>query len=512
MTFSTATWTGTGCGSGPTADDSIILDITSLGANTTLNNDTAASLTAVTQTGTNSSGYGFTISGQDLAVKGTIDGGTHATLVFDTNLTIASDTAVGGYVTFNTAKTVTLAANLTVSSGAGLTVDSVLAGTGNLIANSTAAVYLNKANTWTGAISIGSDAVARVSDASAFGSAANVVTVSDGGVIATCGLNGATIPQPLNLTGYSGSGGQAGYGTVQANSACGMGGAPTSSDPHANVTFSGDVTLNSDLKVGSAGVLTFNGSTATGAHTISILDGQAGSLVLAFGTNGTSTANGTHNSATLVSTYSANSPGTSIFVSYNEVATVSGTYGDTTVNGGTLKGSGTVGVLTLNSGTVAPGNSPGVLNTGNLTFTGGSLEEEVGGTAAGQYDQLNVTGTVDLGSATTLNVSQWNNFVPANGDMFTIVKNDGSDAVTGTFQGLAEGATVTSTNGVSYTISYKGGDGNDVVLTAVATTNAAAPDTGFEHLANNPLATLIGTFAIVAIISLIARKQLKANK
>jgi hypothetical protein len=46
----------------------------------------------------------------------------------------------------------------------------------------------------------------------------------------------------------------------------------------------------------------------------------------------------------------------------------------------------------------------------------------------------------------------------------TVIKNGGSGRVSGTFDGLPEGATLT-TAGTSYHISYAGGDGNDVVLT-----------------------------------------------
>ena len=58
---------------------------------------------------------------------------------------------------------------------------------------------------------------------------------------------------------------------------------------------------------------------------------------------------------------------------------------------------------------------------------------------------------------------------PAIGDTFTIINNDGSDAVTGTFDGLAQGATITDGN-VTFTISYTGGNGNDVVLTTTDVT------------------------------------------
>ena len=81
----------------------------------------------------------------------------------------------------------------------------------------------------------------------------------------------------------------------------------------------------------------------------------------------------------------------------------------------------------------------------------------------GGYDQVKVTGTVSLGGA-TLDASLIGGFVPGFGNAFTIIDNDGSDAVTGTFAGLAEGAVV-DVGGTGMLITYKGGDGNDVVLT-----------------------------------------------
>jgi Dockerin type I domain len=62
-------------------------------------------------------------------------------------------------------------------------------------------------------------------------------------------------------------------------------------------------------------------------------------------------------------------------------------------------------------------------------------------------------------------------FTPTVGNTFIILDNEGLDAVTGTFAGLAQGATV-SAGGQSFTISYTGGSGNDVVLTHAG---AAAP-------------------------------------
>jgi CSLREA domain-containing protein len=152
---------------------------------------------------------------------------------------------------------------------------------------------------------------------------------------------------------------------------------------------------------------------------------------------------------------------------------------DTTVlASATLGGTGTINSansLTVTGGTVAPGTSPGILNTGNASFDSSStFGVEIGGTTPGNtatnHDQLKVTGTIDLGSA-QLQVSAFNGFVPSAGQSFTIIDNDGSDAVVGTFNGLAEGATIPNFLGVSTInaqITYQGGSGNDVVLTTVA--------------------------------------------
>ena len=82
--------------------------------------------------------------------------------------------------------------------------------------------------------------------------------------------------------------------------------------------------------------------------------------------------------------------------------------------------------------------------------------------------KLNVTGTVNLGGA-ELNVdlgekTGTGTFAPTIGQQFTIIDNDGADAVVGTFAGAPQGSTVAS-NGHKYTVSYTGGTGNDVVLT-----------------------------------------------
>jgi fibronectin-binding autotransporter adhesin len=134
-------------------------------------------------------------------------------------------------------------------------------------------------------------------------------------------------------------------------------------------------------------------------------------------------------------------------------------------DGATLAGRGTTGAVNIASGgTLAPGASAGNITTGDFTFAAGAtFEVEVGGTAPGTgYDRATVNGAVTLAGA-TLDLTFIGGFVPAFGNSYTIVLNDGSDAVSGTFAGLAEGETFLI-GGRLMSITYQGGDGNDVVI------------------------------------------------
>ena len=129
-----------------------------------------------------------------------------------------------------------------------------------------------------------------------------------------------------------------------------------------------------------------------------------------------------------------------------------------------LGGTGTVGsVLAVNLARIAPGNSPGILTCSNVAMTNTHFVAELNGTTPGSgHDQLNVRGTVAISLSAFLDVTVGFNAVP--GDSFTVINNDGADAVSGIFNGRPEGSF--STNGATaLQISYSGGDGNDVVLT-----------------------------------------------
>lgn len=181
-----------------------------------------------------------------------------------------------------------------------------------------------------------------------------------------------------------------------------------------------------------------------------------------------------------------------------------------------LKGVGTVGALVISSGgKLAPGMSPGCITAGNTTLSSGStFEIELGGTTqCTEYDQLEVTGTVNLNNA-TLQISFYNNFVPsAKGDSFIIVKNDGNDAITGTFNGLPEGAEFTQA-GYVFQITYTGGDGNDVVITAIEEEGAGegsgapgAPNTGLAAFLTSPVTLMAITIICAGSIYVLSRHR-----
>ena len=137
---------------------------------------------------------------------------------------------------------------------------------------------------------------------------------------------------------------------------------------------------------------------------------------------------------------------------------------------GTLGGRGTVGNITSTGGRVNPGASPGMLTSSNLSLNASSvLTVELNGPTAGvDYDQLNVRGTVNLGGA-QLVVQPGGSFAPSEGQQFTIINNDGVDAVVGTFAGLPNNSIFISESGLRFAVRYGSVIPNDVVLTVTNT-------------------------------------------
>jgi hypothetical protein len=268
-----------------------------------------------------------------------------------------------------------------------------------------------------------------------------------------------------------------------------------------NITINGTVVGNTGIAVGDGAANAFIAGTVTGAGGTAIDLGAGNDTLTITRTsviNGDVLAQGGNDTLRLGGSGTGNFDVGDIgfgqqydgFETFNVVSgtwLLTGASGENwNVLGGTLGGTALINVVTVNAGaTVAPGASAGTLSTGQVTFAAGArFAVEIGGTAAGQFDQLDADGIVRLGGA-TLSVSRFNGFVPTPGDTFTIIENDTALAVTGTFAGLPEGETIFQPGSGAYRISYAGGDGNDVTLTALAFVAQGSGDlngNGSDHL------------------------------
>lgn len=177
-----------------------------------------------------------------------------------------------------------------------------------------------------------------------------------------------------------------------------------------------------------------------------------------------------------------------------------------------MKGNATVDGLYV-SGMVAPGNSPGkitVLTGGFSLDSTGTYEAEF--LNKDQYDQIVVqAGAVNLQGSLKLV------YVPggkvSKGETFTIIDNRGTGSINGTFNGLPEGAEVVA-DGAVFTISYVGGDGNDVVLTAQNdSVGPKAPNTGAKAaVVASPVIAVSAAAAAVAAVILASKKKVGARR
>ncbi len=250
------------------------------------------------------------------------------------------------------------------------------------------------------------------------------------------------------------------------------------------------VTGLGDLAVAStAGVLTVAGATATDGGTLTLTaSGTGGGVVVnaALGDANTGaitvdagTGDVTFNTALTVpagqTVTLVDGNGAELGVTTTVAGTIVAANGVVVGANETLTGTGTVGgpVQLLASGRLSPaaGSLSTLFGTGNLSLAANAITTlNLNGPTAGAgtngdgtngHDQLVTTGTVDvtgsvlrpvIGGTVTLNQS------------FTLIANDGTDAVVGQFAG---GATVRAFNNplIAFTVGYDGGDGNDVVLT-----------------------------------------------
>lgn len=520
----TVTWDGGGSDSNfstaanwvgdiaPVSGDSLVFDCASTNKGP-VNNMTGATFASISFSGA-CGGVGFAVSGNAFTLTGGVtNSSTGASHSFSNNivLTGASQTFTNstadssvGFSGSNVTFTLDLGTTALTFAGVGkFSMYSNLSGSGAITKNGTGTLTLAGASSsYSGAITI-SAGLLEVTGASALGSAASGTAVSSGAAIKYSMAYGQdySVTEPLSLAG-------SGYNESPTISF----GQGNSVYPYPLTTVSAAITLQSDIKLAGYNRNVKITGDITGNYIIGLVEGTQGTLEVASTTNGSKTS-GTVTPAHKTTTVNSgdNDSNIDVDIEGNNTYVVNGIRGFASVaHGGILKGTGTVGEVSLAAGgKIAPGLSPGCLSSGNLTFVAGSTYdfEVAGPTECTEYDQIKVTGTVTLGNG-TLNTILFNGFKPVKDQAYKIIDNDSTDAVTGTFLNLAEGATFT-VDGFVLKISYVGGDGNDVVLTVQSV--PAVPDTGFKLLLNNPLLTIATTTTLAAAMLVVARKYALAT-
>ncbi|MEO6109578.1 MAG: hypothetical protein ABIP50_01025 [Candidatus Saccharimonadales bacterium] len=511
----TATWTGTS-GDGkfstagnwtgntlPTTGDTIAFNNTSLSANTVLNNDMSGlSVGGINYLGTNTT-YGYTINGNALTLTGDISNtatGPYVWLNLGTNIVLGANIATHGLINFSgLVDTQTYNISLNDTAAACMSV-AHLAGSGAVSINSTSAIGLGAGNTgFSGSISIASGTVI-ANNTAAFGTGS--VTISGSGELSLYAPANSTWTTPFTLGG-------SGWIGAQHGSTNGCSGGSDSSVYMA--TLSGPVALSSDFSYNGGDNMTIAGTYTANGHAFTVGNGVSGTLTL---------PTGTVVAPVVTNTYSDSQPSQNVSLGTGETGILDGTRKQVNVNaGGTLMGTGTAESLYIAAGgTVAPGHSPGKLTVTQTFSIDGVYQAQLKDSADGDYDQVQVsdpsrtTGNdVSINSGATLDVSLYAGWDIKQGDTFTIIKNlqPSTQTVNGTFNGLAEGAQFT-VSGITFSISYVGGDGNDVVLTALNTgTDPTPPNTGFTVLKlANPI-VLVGLGVVSAgILFALARRRL----
>jgi len=152
------------------------------------------------------------------------------------------------------------------------------------------------------------------------------------------------------------------------------------------------------------------------------------------------------------------------------------------IQAGSLTGSGDIYGGVINGGTLSPGlsaagNPFGSLQIGGIYSqrSGTVFQVQLGGLTPNAFDRVSVDGPVILDGGLNVSLVNW---TPQLGQQFTIIDNQSQDLVKGEFVDLSEGAAI-RIGSVELTISYQGGTGNDVTLTAtrfVVTSNLDTVD------------------------------------
>ncbi|MEQ1858731.1 MAG: FG-GAP-like repeat-containing protein [Chthoniobacteraceae bacterium] len=232
-------------------------------------------------------------------------------------------------------------------------------------------------------------------------------------------------------------------------------GAATNGKGAVNVTSAGNAVINGPINATASGTWTAGGSiTGAGAVTLTGTSDFAVTASGAINLSGAITVPGTTTlAAGAMSDITLTNAGTSLAAVNISGGTLrlAGPLAATSVaiaGGASLAGAGTIGGSVSSSGTVRPG---GTGATGTLTINGsytqdagGTLEVEVGGTAAGEFDVFDVNGTAMLGG--TLSATLLGGFTPPAGTPYPVLTYS---SASGSFTTVSTPPELTAVQGAS---------------------------------------------------------------
>ncbi|HLJ93898.1 MAG TPA: Ig-like domain repeat protein, partial [Gemmataceae bacterium] len=357
----------------------------------------------------------------------TLSGGTlqaNAAVTLSNPFSVVGPPNVPGTPAIGGSNNITMAGLATLNSGTTLFVTTAtnkvvtflndLDGPGGLTVAAAGTAILSVANTYTGPTTITAGTL-QLAIANGI-SSASAVTITDGGTLNLNGFNDTIASLTSPLPPFTNATPQVLLGSATL----------TTGVDNTSTTFAGVISGSGGLTKNGTGTLTLSG-TPTSSNT------YTGPTVI--------------NAGTLV--INESQPASTVMVN----------------SGATLRGGGALartGNIVSTGGIVSPGTATSTtLRSGTLTLDSAStfvtqlLNRNV-------VDQFSVTGAVNLGNA-TLNAGLGLGFTPNVGDSFTLIS--GATSVTGTFQGLPEGAALQIGNAI-FTITYAGGtSGHNVVLT-----------------------------------------------
>lgn len=291
----------------------------------------------------------------------------------------------------------------------------------------------------------------------------------------------------------------------------------------ATTVLSGDIVLNGDVeyKLEPNVTIKITGKLSGPGKFVAHRDNEGTILVESSNNTSSNTPNGLYGNAhePKFIKLDGDKPTEHVIVKKGETVLLNGSRSMSVYEGGVISGDIAGGEFDV-YGVVSPGNNSISKITARTFALMESSVYKMKILNKDHYDQIDVSYGAGLANG-RLDLTYLEGGVIKKGDTFTIINNRGTIPIEGSamFKDLPEGAEVT-VDGAIFKISYVGGDGNDVVLTAlndsvapkasVASKDPKAPkvpNTGGEKLAVNLIGAIAGVASAVTLLIVAKRKS-----